>query len=94
VLLNNRGPSGDLPDVMVRTYGEGRIIVTADDYGCVLNESSDSSDPEDFKFAYNVLQWAQENPPDPTRVPEPSTILLVFTGIGMIGGLSRFRGLR
>lgn len=62
-ILYNQSSGQRLPDMLLRQYDAGLVIVSADDYGCAVN---DYADPEDIKFSYNILDWAQ-------TVPEPST---------------------
>jgi len=59
-----------LTDILVRRYGPGGVVVSADDYGCAVN---DYGEPEDFKLAYNILDWAE-------TIPEPSSWALLAAG--------------
>ena len=85
LLVSNRDGK-DYADMLVRSYGNGRIIVTADDYGCGIY---DSGNAEDIKLAcQHSASGRQEKPPEPNPTPEPSTMLLI--GLGLFG-LAGFR---
>jgi len=84
LLVSNRVNGVDYPDMIARQYGLGRIIVTADDYGCGIYDYQNS---EDIKLAYNILKWAKENPE--SKVPEPTTMLLLGLGLAGLVGVRR-----
>lgn len=89
LLVSNRVDGVDYADMIAMDYGKGRIIATADDYGCGIY---DSSNAEDIKLAYNILKWAKEDKPVETTVPEPSSLLLLLSSAGLLGGMYRLRG--
>jgi len=64
VLLDNGTAS--LPDMIVRRAGLGWVIVSSDDFGCAIN---DYGNPEDIRFAYNILDWART-----ASVPTPTAL--------------------
>lgn len=84
-LMWNRGQDGvKRPDLLLMEYGQGRIILSADDYGCGVN---DSLNPEDIKLSYNILAFTRT----PVTVPEPSALLLLATGAAALAPTLRKR---
>jgi hypothetical protein len=83
-LMWNRGNDGvKRPDLLVMEYGLGRVIVSADDYGCGVN---DSNNPEDIKLSYNILAYTRT-----PVIPEPSALLLLGAGAVAVAPLARRR---
>lgn len=90
VLLYNRGYDGvNRPDMLLKGFGDGRIIVTADDYSCTYNELYKA---EDYKLAYNIMAWAQsEDKVTNPEVPEASCLMLALPGLAALTGLRKLR---
>jgi hypothetical protein len=69
----NQGGRNPLPSVAAGRYGSGTIVCTSMDVGCGINDSCeeggsnnaayfqgsvDRTQPEDVKFAYNIISWS------------------------------------
>ena len=68
-LLDNTSGSNKAPDMLLMYYGQGRLIVTADDWGCAVD---DNAEPESLKVVYNVLNWAQDQLPPTAQITSPA----------------------
>ena len=69
-LLHNRSGEQRAPDMLLMAYGKGRVVVTADDYGCAI---SDAQASPTIKLAYNIVNWAQDTlPPSVKLVDGPA----------------------
>ncbi|MEW5804154.1 MAG: DUF4159 domain-containing protein [bacterium] len=53
VLLKNG--IDDTPDMLMKEHGSGLVFISADDYGCAINDFSEYDNPEDYKFIYNIM---------------------------------------